>query len=348
MQYILHITKDCNFDCGYCYQEKTNDFMDEAIAIKLVDFAYHDAISNNKKNATISFYGGEPLLCKELIYKVVKCCNEKIGVTFDFKMTTNGWYLDQDFINFAQENRFDIALSIDGVKAAHDRYRVTKNKEKTFDKIVEIAKNLLEKLPDSAAMMTVDPDTANYLSESVEYLYNLGFRTIVTTPNFQGRWENFDVLKQEYEKTAEWYGEKLLAECNVKLPLFDNKLINNVTGMIQENKCIPMKYRMSIDTDGGIYPCIQYVHFNRYRFGMVKDEVMFDGKKMDEIAREYSIENCEGCALRDRCDNNCGCKNLLLGNDAKVVDPIVCEHERMLIPIVDRLGERIFLPGAFL
>lgn len=64
MQYILHITKDCNFNCSYCYQKKTNEYMDKSIAINLIDYAYNDAIMNHKKTATISFYGGEPLLYK--------------------------------------------------------------------------------------------------------------------------------------------------------------------------------------------------------------------------------------------------------------------------------------------
>jgi len=342
MQYILHITKDCNFNCGYCYQSKTNEFMNLDIALKLVDFAYNDAVLHGKKKATISFYGGEPLLCKDLICRVVECCAQKTDVTFNYKMTTNGWYLDQEFIDYAKKNRFDIALSIDGVKAAHDKHRVTKTGEKTFDKIAEVAKNLLLKLPGSTAMLTINPDTACFLAESVEYLYNLGFKTIVTTLNYHGAWENFEVLEKQYAQIADWYAEKLLGQHNVKLPLFDNKLINNVTGIIQENKCIPTKHRMSIDTDGSIYPCIQYVHFANYKYGMVADEITFDNKKIDEILSEYNIENCEGCALNDRCDNNCGCKNLSISGNAKIVSPIVCEHERMLIPIADGLGERIF------
>ena len=343
MQYILHVTKDCNFNCSYCYQEKANDFMDEAISVKLVDFAYNDAVKNNKKKAVISFYGGEPLLCKNLICTVVERCGKYTDIEFGFKITTNGWYLDKNFVAYAAQNNFDIALSIDGVKAAHDKNRITKDNQKTFDKINNTAKELLAKLPDSSAMMTVNPDTACYLSESVDYLYNLGFNTIVTTPNFQGNWKNFDVLKAEYIKISDWYCKKLLSGYDIKLPLFDNKLINNVTGIIQKNKCIPTKYRLSIDTDGGIYPCIQYVYFDKYKMGMISNEVVFNNEKAGEIISEYNVEICEGCALNERCDNNCGCKNLLLSNDAKIVNPIVCEHERMLIPIADSLGEKIFL-----
>ncbi len=317
--------------------------MEESTAIKLIDFAYNDAILNHQKNATISFYGGEPLLHKGLIYLVVEHCKKQLGVKFDFKMTTNGWYLDEDFINYAVENNFDIALSVDGVKNAHDKHRVTKEGQKTFDKVAGVAKNLLLQLPDSSAMMTVNPDTACSLFESVQYLEHLGFNTIAATPNFQADWKDFDLLKEEYVKISEWYYDKLISGSNIRFPLFDNKLINNVTGVIQENKCIPGKYRMSIDTDGGIYPCIQYVRFNRYEFGRISDDIIFDKKKADQIISEYNIEACRGCALNERCDNNCGCRNLLLSDNANLVDPIVCEHERMLIPIVDILGQKLFI-----
>ena len=345
MQYILHITKNCNFDCNYCYQEKSNDFMSKDIAIKIADFALEDALKKNKKSADISFYGGEPLLCKDLIFSVVAHCKEiskNTNVIFGYKMTTNGWYLDENFINFAVENNFDIALSIDGIKEVHDKHRLTSDREKTFERILEAAKLLLDKLPKSSAMMTINPDTDLYLFDSIVFLNKIGFNTIITTPNFQGQWKNFNVLKEEYVKTADWYSQKLINGDDIKLPLFDNKLISNVTDIVQKNKCVPTKYRMSIDTDGSIYPCIQYVHFKDYKYGEVLKNIMFNNKKMDEIVKEYNIENCNGCALNDRCDNNCGCKNLSLTGNAKFVSPIVCEHERMLIPVADYLGGLIF------
>lgn len=70
---------------------------------------------------------------------------------------------------------------------------------------------------------------------------------------------------------------------------------------------------------------------------------------IDEQARQHihaqaseEKKNCAGCAVRDRCNNTCGCLNWQTTGNVNQVSPVLCRHEQMLLPIADRLGERLY------
>ncbi|MCL2281494.1 MAG: hypothetical protein FWC25_02390 [Dehalococcoidia bacterium] len=88
-------------DCGYCNTPKTNDYMSRETAFKVADMALANAIFQGNKTACMSFYGGEPLLCKDLIYDTMDYCHSIShgkSVRFTYRITTNGTLVDSVFI----------------------------------------------------------------------------------------------------------------------------------------------------------------------------------------------------------------------------------------------------------
>ncbi len=55
---------------------------------------------------------------------------------------TNGVLLDDDWCAFLKQHDFLIGLSVDGPKAIHDRYRVNKGGEGTFDQVMRARERL--------------------------------------------------------------------------------------------------------------------------------------------------------------------------------------------------------------
>ncbi len=51
---------------------------------------------------------------------------------------------------------------------------------------------------------------------------------------------------------------------------------------------------------------------------------------------------CAGCALLGRCANYCGCLNWQTTGSVTGIAPLLCEHERMLIPIADAIGNELW------
>lgn len=52
--------------------------------------------------------------------------------------------------------------------------------------------------------------------------------------------------------------------------------------------------------------------------------------------------SCLGCDLNGRCATFCGCINWRATGKLHTIPPIICEHERMLIPIVDALANKLW------
>jgi hypothetical protein len=50
---------------------------------------------------------------------------------------------------------------------------------------------------------------------------------------------------------------------------------------------------------------------------------------------------CRECALRERCNNSCGCLNWQTTGSVNAISPTVCRHGQMLMPIADHIGREL-------
>lgn len=146
---ILNVTEQCNLRCKYCiysgnyyYERKhSTNKMSSEIALKSIDFFFE----HNKKanDIIIGFYGGEPLINIKLIKECVEYAKAKNkNKKMFFTITSNGTLFNDNIIDFLINNKIGLAISLDGPKEIHDRYRVNHNGNGTYD----IIKNNLCKI----------------------------------------------------------------------------------------------------------------------------------------------------------------------------------------------------------
>lgn len=228
---------------------------------------------NKEKNPTLTFYGGEPLLEKEIIYKTVEYVREiekKEDVKFYFKINTNGYLIDDDFLEFAERNDFYFCYSIDGNKEAHDANRVTAGGIGTFDIVKENAKKVLDAKVKIVAMMVVNRNNIKNLGESVRYLFSLGFENVLFALDYSDKWidSDLEIIKREYLKLSELYYEKTMNEDSFYMFPFENK----IDAYISEKKRCLMECNLgyksvNVSTDGKLYPCMQLVDNSNYVIG---------------------------------------------------------------------------------
>ncbi|MCK4259828.1 MAG: SPASM domain-containing protein [Halanaerobiales bacterium] len=118
-------TLDCNFDCSYCYENNTISYMSEEIANKLVNFTARNLAG--KKDFSVAWYGGEPLLAASKIWdlsKVFIAMSKKIGVRYDASMITNGALLTPENVHKLIEHKIQtIQVTIDGPRDIHNKMR---------------------------------------------------------------------------------------------------------------------------------------------------------------------------------------------------------------------------------
>lgn len=324
--------------------------MSEEVLYKACDLAF-----SRGKRAGLCFFGGEPLLRKDLIYKALDYCEAKASeskMRFDCKMTTNGTLLDEEFLERAVRSKMVIGLSFDG--KAQDICRRFAGKDRTPSSgiVRSKAEMLLKYLPDSVAMATIAPQAVPYYSESVKYLHDIGFRrmSIVIAYGHKVTWtdDNLELLREELDKTCTYLKELFLKGDMFAVTPIDSKISECISGRNPAHKCHLGVRQMPVTPSGELYPCTSFIGDREYLLGNVFDGV--DEEKVAQIAsRSATPETCRECDLVTRCTNSCGCSNRMNTGDENKVSPLQCTYERMLISASDSLGEELYRadPEAF-
>lgn len=349
MHVTLHMTTGCNMSCDYCYSPPKNRHdMSQDVAFSSIDF-----ISENyPPNTGIIFFGGEPLLMKDLIKKTISHCSTKSNY-FHYKVTTNGLLLDESFLEYANSVGLQVSISIDGNERAHNTFRKLQDGKPTFEHVKSKISLLLKYQPYAKVLMTVSPETLPYYADSVEFLLNSGFKYIVVSLNYAGNWNDKSIkeLKKQYEHIALIYEKYILKEHKFYFSPFEMKLASHIR---QNNfecyQCHLAKKQISIAHDGAIYPCVQFVQDGisnkRYSIGSISEGI--NTKMQNQLYLDSKKESlvCTECDYNSRCNNKCSCLSWQLTGELNRISPVVCETERILIPIVDKLGEKLFKNGS--
>jgi uncharacterized protein len=342
MHYTLHLTADCNMNCDYCYVKDTSNTMTSDVTYKVID----NILAAKQQKAGIAFFGGEPLLCKDLIRDTIAYARNFPGETkFYFKITTNGLLLNEEFVEYCKKESIYVAISLDGTPEAHNAHRLDKGGRGTYEKVASAAKLLLKHLPNSPVMMTVNPDTVDYYADSVSHLFELGFIYILCALNYAAKWNAKEIneLKSQYKKLAEFYYENTMAEKKFYLSPFEIKMDSHINNRsYSHERCELGKNQVSIAPDGTIYPCIEFVGDEQYAIGDVDSGINRSLQQTLFLQNEKEKPGCDICTIRKRCNHYCACQNKQATGSISDVSPVLCRHEQVLLPIADKLAERLY------
>ncbi len=161
MLYIIFLTGVCNLRCRYCGGTIPEEVMPHEINYKLENL--RNFISKDA-DATVAFYGGEPLLRIDLMKKMMNTLPAK-----RFVVQTNGFFLHK--IPKEYLNRLDaILVSIDGTREVTDFYRGRGVYDIVMDRVKKIRPSYRG---DLIARMTVSEQTDIY--RDVKHLLSLPF-----------------------------------------------------------------------------------------------------------------------------------------------------------------------------
>jgi uncharacterized protein len=299
----------------------------------------------------IVFFGGEPLLQQDLIRALVAEGRkmERGGQgQFHFKLTTNGLLLDEDFLRFALDEDVLIAMSLDGIRESHDRHRHLPDGSPSFHRLLPKLRLLLSARPYASVLMVVNPDTAQFLTDSVSFLLNEGCRYVVLSLNYAGAWTELELeeLQRQYERLGDLYVEWTRQGRKFYLSPFEVKLSSHIQGEeVCKEQCELGQRQLSVDPQGFLFPCVQFTSAgpaSRWCIGYLVSGI--DEAKRAAIRDESQgvKEPCSGCAIQRRCHNSCGCLNWQTTGSVACISPVLCRHEQMLVSIADRIGETLF------
>lgn len=138
-------TMDCIFKCPYCFESRKQGNMTAENQKKLIDFV-KAKITKQTKTMDVLWFGGEPLMAwsviENLSEKLMQICNKE-NISYRAYIISNGYLINNNIINGFIKYKIDgIQITIDGPKEIHDKRRILKNNEGSYDKIVQNIKLL--------------------------------------------------------------------------------------------------------------------------------------------------------------------------------------------------------------
>ena len=347
MNLTLHLTNRCNLACTYCFVAWGELRMTADTAKRAVDFAI------TKGSPTgILFYGGEPLLERDVIYQTVAHAEEirkQTGHQFSYKITTNGILLDEDFLKFSKSVNLAIGFSHDG--PAQDDCRFFPDGSPSSGVLADKIPLLLHYQPYAIGMGVLDASVVHKATDMVKFLRRSGFRYMTLNLNYDSPWTqaDFEVLGREYEKLAKLYYNWTLDEQKFYLSPFDQKILSHVKGEAYNIDRRKMSQNQpSIAPDGTIFPGSRYVDDSAFAIGDVWTGIDEERQVFFVDKGTIPLDVCKTCTIQSRC--NYAYDMLARRDEAFAIDvsPVQCVHEKLLTPIADKLAENLYSQGSAL
>jgi sulfatase maturation enzyme AslB (radical SAM superfamily) len=285
--FSLIVTGECNFRCGYCYQEKDNLSLDAAAARKALDFFF----PLFDRECAIPFYGGEPLLRMDTIreaVQAVKAKNRRQGKKIQYSISTNGSLLDDDTLAFFDRNRFTVLLSFDG--RAQDKGR----KEGTFPLISEALERLLDRPGIELLTNSVfTPGTVTDLSASIQDIVKRGVRDAQISFSTHRPWsrEALSRLEAELSDLRRFLSALGCETGDVPVANFRGPAATGIFG------CLAGEDRMALSPDGRLWGCHLFYDLHktmrspstaRYSFGHLESFVAHQQKTYPRVLARYA------------------------------------------------------------
>ena len=306
----LHIAHACNLSCRYCFAGEgeykgDRSLMSFEVGKKALDFLVEN--SGSRRNLEVDFFGGEPLLNFEVVRQLVaygRSLEEKYDKHFRFTLTTNGVLLNDDIIEFANQEMDNIVLSIDGRKEVHDHMRPNKNGDGSYDLILDKFKKVAESRNQQKYYVrgTFTHHNLDFV-EDVLHLADQGFEQISVEPVVAGPEEPYAIREEDIPMICEGYDR--LAQEMIKRKKegrgfhFFHYMIDLTGGPCVYKRlsgCGSGTEYLAVTPWGDLYPCHQFVGEEAYKLGDIWQGVTNTAVRDEfKACNAYARPACADC-----------------------------------------------------
>lgn len=335
----LTISHQCNLGCKYCFAGGGNYgyekmIMSKEVANKCIDYWFNN-LNKHKKNFTVAFFGGEPLLNKEVMIYSINYINDlmkDIHGEINYIITTNGTIIDEEIIEVFKNNNFDVSISIDGIRQIHNENRPYVSGKESFDDIINNVRKFKGKFKRISAQITVTKKDIPFLSEAVKEIWGIGINEVSSNIVFD------KTERYSYEDYKIYHEEvKLLSNITYENLIVGKKQVYGslITGMKKihakdfSTTCFFWNHTVSIfSAKGNAYRCYRYVGNKEHELGNVYDE---DFTVFKNILKKPVVEKCTECWAQLFCGDGCPYENYLYEEDINVPVEEWCVKTKILI-----------------
>jgi uncharacterized protein len=330
----LILTDNCNLRCSYCWEkDKAPRSMSEETVMAAIRFLLER--SGPRKELGVLFFGGEPLLCFDLIKTVHAYATgrgEALGKTIDWTMTTNGTLLDEKHVVWLAKHRVKYLLSLDGVGEDHDRHRKTADGRGTFDRIAANIPLVKRYQPWLGTRMTLTPATVRNLRKNVEALHAMGINQFLFECAHGIPWTSEELADYETAllETAELYLEMKRGKKPFRMKFFEEA----EPGQNLEKPywgCGAGRTRCCVDPRGDIYGCSKLANITGLGNGVLPLGNVLQGFTRIENRQPLldstltHRKKCAACDLQKTCAGGCPAINAAATGSIYEPEEMTCQ-----------------------
>ncbi len=226
--HMVVLTLRCNQRCNYCHAssqptDQQRWDMSPETAINVV----HRIMDTPSEVVKIEFQGGEPLLNFRVVKTIVreaKRLNRKKNKHLDFVMCTNLTLIDEPTLAYCKKEGVSLSTSLDGPKEIHDRHRIMRTGEGSYDRFMHnlhLSRSILGH-DGVNPLMTATREGLSHFTAIIDEYARLGFEGIFLRHVNPYGYAQSDAHRQSFaydmEEFVEAYKKALLyiIELNLK------------------------------------------------------------------------------------------------------------------------------------
>ena len=359
----------CNLSCRYCYYleksglypDEPRHHMDENL---LEDFIREYIRSQTTPQVLFIWHGGEPLLRPLSFYERVIELQKRYagGRIIDNCIQTNGTLLTDEWCRFFKDHNWLVGVSIDGTRDMHDRFRLDRLGQPSFDKVMQGIALLDRHGVEWNAMAVVNSFNADHPLEFYRFFKSIGCRYIQFTPVVERSVTNgTSCLTDTSVKPEQWgnflcvmfdeWSENDVGEYFIQI--FESTLANwmgETPGLCTMARTCG--HAGVIEHNGDVYSCDHFV-FPQYRLGNIRSstlvEMMYGPRQLEFGLMKQSTlpPRCRECEFLFACNGGCPKDRFAVTADGHPGLNYLCEGYRRFFrhsaPFMEKLREDLSL-----
>ncbi len=316
----LHVAHTCNLTCDYCFAgqgkfDGEDAIMSLEVGKRAIDFLIEN--SGDRRNLEVDFFGGEPLInwevCKDIV-RYARSIEKEHNKNFRFTLTTNGMLINDDVIEFCNNEMYNVVLSLDGRKEVHDKYRTTRDGRGSYDIIVPKFQKLVKERNNKGYYIrgTYTKENLDF-TEDIFQMVDLGFDELSLEPVVTSKddpvaikEEDLPIVFEQYEKLANFMIKKEEEGRPITFYHYMISLDNGPCIYKRVQGCGVGSEYMAVTPQGDLYPCHQFVGNEQFKLGDIYKGITNKELREDFIDTNlYKHEECKDCWARLFCSGGC-------------------------------------------
>lgn len=316
----LHVAHTCNLNCSYCFASQGKYQGDRALMSFEVGkqaFDFLIANSGSRRNLEVDFFGGEPMMNFDVVKQLVayaRSIEKEHNKNFRFTFTTNGVLLNEEVMDFLNEEMSNVVLSLDGRKEINDHFRKNYAGEGSYDTIVPKFQKLVEKRGGKNYYVrgTFTHNNIDFTND-LFHMADLGFTELSMEPVVCPPDDPYALTEEDLPKLFEQY-EILAKEMITRKKQGRGFTFYHYMLDLKNGPCIYKRITgcgsgteyMAVTPWGDLYPCHQFVGDTKYLLGNIWDGVT-NTTIQDEFrsCNAYARSECKDCWAKLYCSGGC-------------------------------------------